>query len=173
MKDNKEKKDLVPEAEPEEAALASEEAIIEEETSSEDELSAEKDKYLRLAAEYDNYRKRSQKERENIYADVRADTINQLLPVYDNLIRACAQETEDDAYKKGVDMILIQFEEIMEKMGIKPIAALGETFDPQLHDAVMHIDDDEKGEGEIVEEFQKGFIMGDKVIRFSMVKVAN
>lgn len=137
------------------------------------ELSEQKEKYLRLAAEYDNYRKRSQKERENIYADVRSDTINQFLPVYDNLLRAIAQETEDEAYKKGVELILTQFDDTMEKLGVKPIPALGETFDPELHNAVMHVDDDAKGEGEIIEEFQKGFIMGEKVVRFAMVKVAN
>lgn len=146
---------------------------IPEADSIEAELSEQKDKYLRLAAEYDNFRKRSQKEREFVFTDARADTVNEFLPVYDNLLRAVAQETADDAYKKGVEMILGQFEEVMEKFGIIAIPALGETFDPERHNAVMHIEDGDKGESEIVEEFQKGFIMGDKVIRFSMVKVAN
>ncbi|MGI5935302.1 MAG: nucleotide exchange factor GrpE [Oscillospiraceae bacterium] len=138
-----------------------------------DELAAEKDKYLRLLAEYDNYRKRSQKERENIFFDVQAETITRFLPVYDNLARALAQETADEAYRKGVEMIMAQFQEILEKFGVTEIEALGRKFDPELHNAVMHTEDETKGENEIVEEFQKGFMMGDRVIRYSMVKVAN
>ena len=95
------------------------------------------------------------------------------LPVYDNLVRALAQATEDEAYRKGVEMIMTQLEEILAKLGVVAIPAVGEVFDPQLHNAVMHVEDESCGEGIIVEEFQKGFRMGDKVIRFSMVKVAN
>ena len=124
-------------------------------------------------AEYDNFRKRSAKERENIYADVRADTVVKFLPVYDNLVRALAQATEDEAYRKGVEMIMAQLEEILAKLGVEAIPAVGEVFDPKLHNAVMHVEDESCGEGIIVEEFQKGFRMGDKIIRFSMVKVAN
>lgn len=137
------------------------------------ELAAEKERHLRTLAEYDNYRKRSAKERESIYTDVRADTITQFLPVYDNLARALAQSTEDEAYRKGVEMIMTQLEQVLEKFGVAAIPAVGEVFDPNLHNAVMHIEDDSQGEGVIVEEFQKGFRLGDKVIRFSMVKVAN
>lgn len=138
------------------------------------ELKDEKDKYLRLAAEYDNYRKRSQKERENIYADVRSDTVLKFLPVYDNLERALKQESVDEAYRKGVEMTMNQLKDVMAKLGVTEIeAASGAVFDPQLHDAVMHIEDSSLGEGVIVEEFQKGFKLGDKVIRFSVVKVAN
>ncbi len=133
----------------------------------------EKEKFLRLAAEYDNFRKRSQKEREALYADVRADTIAKILPVYDNLARALKQETADAAFYKGVEMTMAQLKEIFEKLGIKEIEALGKTFDPAYHNAVMHVDDDSFGESEIVEEFEKGFIMGEKIIRFSVVKVAN
>lgn len=136
-------------------------------------LAGEKDKYLRLLAEYDNYRKRSVRERDNIYADVKADTLTRLLPVYDNLERALRQPTADEAYRKGVEMTLNQFLEAMKALGVVPIEALGQTFDPQLHNAVMHLEDPEKGEKEIVQEFQKGFKMGDRVIRFSMVQVAN
>ena len=138
-----------------------------------DELAAMNDKYLRLCAEYDNFRKRTQKEKDAIYADVRANTLISFLPVYDNLVRALNQPTEDEAYKKGVEMIMTQFCTTLEKLGVTPIECLGEKFDPALHNAVMHVDDEEKGENEIVEVFQKGFRLGDKVIRFAMVKVAN
>lgn len=137
------------------------------------ELAAEKDRYLRLAAEYDNFRKRSCKERENIYADIRSDTVLKFLPVYDNLERALKQETQDEAYRKGIEMTMAQMTEVMEKLGVTVIEALDQPFNPELHNAVMHIEDESCGEGIIVEEFQKGFKMGDKVIRFSMVKVAN
>ena len=136
-------------------------------------LKAEKDRYLRLLAEYDNYRKRSSKERESIYQDVRADTVTKFLPVYDNLVRALDQATCDEAYRKGVEMIMAQLRDILSRMGVTEIESLGQKFDPALHNAVMHEEDETKGEGEIVQELQKGFKMGDKVIRFAMVKVAN
>ena len=136
-------------------------------------LKAERDKYLRLLAEYDNYRKRSAKERESIYQDVRADTVTKFLPVYDNLARALEQATCDEAYRKGVEMIMAQLRDILSRMGVTEIESLGQKFDPALHNAVMHEEDETKGEGEIVQELQRGFKMGDKVIRFAMVKVAN
>lgn len=136
-------------------------------------LAALNDKYLRICAEYDNFRKRSQKEKEALYKDVKAETLKSFLPVYDNLLRALAQPTEDAAYAKGVEMIMTQFNTTMEKLGVEKIESLGQTFDPAFHNAVMHVDDEEKGENEIVEVFQEGFKMGDKVIRFAMVKVAN
>ena len=132
-----------------------------------------KDKYLRLCAEYDNFRRRSQKEKDGIFGDTKASTVTAFLPVYDNLERALKQGTEDEAYRKGVEMIMTQFCTTLEKLGVTPIECLGEKFDPTLHNAVMHVDDEEKGENEIVEVFQKGFKLGDKVIRFAMVKVAN
>lgn len=131
------------------------------------------DKYLRICAEYDNFRRRSQKEKESLYGDVKADTLLKFLPVYDNLVRALSAATEDEAYKKGVEMIMTQFNTTMEKLGVTKIESLGEKFDPAFHNAVMHVDDEEKGENEIVEVFQEGFKLGDKVIRFAMVKVAN
>ena len=131
------------------------------------------DKFLRICAEYDNFRKRSQKEKDALYGDVKANTVTQFLPVYDNLERALKQNTEDEAYKKGVEMIMTQFCSTLEKLGVTEIECLGEKFDPTMHNAVMHVDDEEKGENEIVEVFQKGFKLGDKVIRFAMVKVAN
>ena len=139
----------------------------------ESEKAALNDKFLRLAAEYENFRRRSQKEKEALYGDIKADTVTKFLPVYDNLERALRQGTEDEAYRRGVEMIMNQFCSTLEKLGVTPIECLGEKFDPALHNAVMHVDDEEKGENEIVEVFQKGFKLGDKVIRFAMVKVAN
>ena len=138
-----------------------------------DGVKEEHEKYLRLMAEYDNFRKRSAKERENIYTDVRVDTVSKFLPVYDNLQRALAAETADEAYKKGVEMTFTQLKEIFAKLGVEEIEAVGQSFDPTVHNAVMHIDDENYGENIIVQEFQKGFKIGEKVIRFSMVQVAN
>ena len=138
-----------------------------------EELKGANDRYLRLLAEYDNYRKRSQKERDSLYADIKSDTVAKFLPVYDNLVRALAQSTEDEAYRRGVEMIMTQFNTTLEKLGATRIESLGQKFDPSLHNAVMHVEDEEKGENEIVEVFQEGFMMGEKVIRFAMVKVAN
>ena len=149
---------------------SAEEARIEE---LEKENAALNDRYLRICAEYDNFRRRSQKEREALYSDIKADTLTKFLPVYDNLERALKQGTEDEAHRKGVEMIMNQFNTTMEKLGVTEIDCLGQKFDPALHNAVMHVDDEEKGENEIVEVFQKGFKIGDKVVRFAMVKVAN
>ena len=138
-----------------------------------EQLAQQEDKYLRLAAEYDNYRKRTAKEKESIWTEVKADTAAAFLPVYDNLERAIKQETADEAYKKGVEMTMNQLKEVFSKLGIEEIPALGEQFDPNLHNAVMHIDDENFGENTVAEVFQAGFRCGEKVIRFSMVKVAN
>ena len=137
------------------------------------ELAAMNDKYLRLMAEYDNFRKRSQKEKDALYGDIKANALKAFLPVYDNLVRALQQPTEDEAYKKGVEMIMTQFNSTMEKLGVTPMDCLGQKFDPAFHNAVMHVEDEEKGENEIVEVFQQGFMLGGKVVRFAMVKVAN
>jgi len=136
-------------------------------------LAAEKDRSLRLAAEYDNYRKRSQREREALYVDLKTGVVADFLPVYDNLERALKQETEDEAYHKGVEMIMVQLQEVFQKLGVTEIPAVGETFNPELHNAVYHIEDESYGAGEIVEQFMAGFSLGDKVIRHSVVKVAN
>ena len=136
-------------------------------------IKEEKEKYLRLAAEYDNFRKRSQKERDSLYNDIKADTLLKFLPVYDNLERALKQATADEAYRKGVEMIMTQFCTTMEKLGVTEIEAAGQKFDPTIHNAVMHVEDESFGENEVVEVFQKGFKLNDKVIRFAMVKVAN
>lgn len=137
------------------------------------ELSSEKEKYLRLAAEYDNYRKRCMKERDGLYADVKSDTVCRFLPVYDNLERALQQGTEDLAFKKGIEMTMAQLIEIFESLGVAAVTAVGAPFDPAIHHAVLHVEDGSVGENTVVEEFQKGFRLGDKIIRFSMVKVAN
>ena len=162
-------------AEPEKADAKASEAKPKaaEEKPNDDALAAMNDKYLRLCAEYDNFRKRSQKEKDALYDDIKANTLKAFLPVYDNLVRALAQSTEDEAYKKGVEMIMAQFRTTMEKLGVTEMDCLGQKFDPAFHNAVMHVDDEEKGENEIVEVFQQGFMLGDKVIRFAMVKVAN
>lgn len=139
----------------------------------EDAVAAEKDRYLRLAAEYDNFRKRSQKERENVYSDAKADTVAQLLPVYDNLERALKAECADAAFYRGVEMTMTQLSEIFKKLGVEPVESVGKPFDPALHNAVLHTEDETLGENIIVEEFQKGFTLNGKIIRFAMVKVAN
>ncbi len=158
----------VPEVEPE----TTEQAISEAEQLRQ-ELAEEKDRYLRLAAEYDNFRKRSQKERESLYTDLRAETVGKFLPVYDNLERALNQPTADEAYKKGVEMTMNGLVEIMQKLGVTAFGETGEVFDPSRHNAVMHIEDESLDENVIVEVFQKGFLIEDKVVRFAMVKVAN
>ena len=139
----------------------------------EQKLAAEHDGYLRLAAEYDNFRKRSQREKDGIYADARAATVEKFLPVYDNLERALSQQTTDEAFKKGVEMTMNQLTGVFEALGVKVFGTAGETFDPTLHNAVMHCEDEALGENVIAEVFQKGFTLGDKVVRFAMVKVAN
>ena len=181
--DSQEEKDVLKTeaaAETAENAMPEEKAEKHKDKSSEalkkaqEELSAEKDKYLRLLAEYDNFRKRSQKERESVYSDVRADTAIKFLPVYDNLELALKIETADEASRRGVEMVLCQFKEILTNLGVCEIdSCVGTKFNPEIHNAVMHVEDEAFGEGVVAEEFQKGFKLGDKVIRCSMVKVAN
>ena len=136
-------------------------------------LEEKEGQYLRLAAEYDNFRKRSQKEKEGLYQGAKSDAVAAFLPVYDNLERALKQETADEAYKKGVEMTMTGLKDILSKLGVEEIPALGQPFDPALHNAVMHVEDENAGENTVVEVFQSGFRLGDKVIRFAMVKVAN
>ena len=138
-----------------------------------EQLAKEHDGYLRLAAEYDNFRKRSQKEKDDLYTVIKAETVGKFLPVYDNLERALAQETADEAYKKGVEMTMNQLVKVMEGLGVTSFGEIGEAFDPARHNAVMHVEEEGLGENVIAEVFQKGFIVGEKVIRFAMVKVAN
>ena len=139
----------------------------------EQQLAEAQDRYLRLAAEYDNFRKRSQKERENLYTEIKAETVGKFLPVFDNLLRALEQETADEAYKKGVEMTMSGLREIMTGLGVVEFGEVGEEFDPEMHNAVMHCEDESLGENTVAEVFQKGFMLGEKVLRFAMVKVAN
>ena len=138
------------------------------------EMAALNDKHLRLAAEYDNYRKRTTKEKESTYQDAKVDTIAKFLEVYDNLERAVAQPgDEDNPHKKGMEMIFQQLISVLEKMGVTIEDPAGQSFDPARHSAVMHVDSEELGEGVVSQVFQKGFLLGEKVIRFAAVQVAN
>ena len=139
----------------------------------EEKYNAEHDSYLRLAADYDNFRKRTAKEKEASYTNGKADAVAKLLPVYDNLERALNQQTEDAAYKKGVEMTMTELVKIFTALGVEIFGNVGETFDPNLHNAVMHCEDESLGENVIAMVFQKGFKIGDKVVRFAMVQVAN
>ena len=138
-------------------------------------LSEEQEKYMRLYAEYDNFRRRSAKEREGIYTDAYCDALGQILPIIDNLERATqySGEDPDSPMAKGIELTVKSCVEALNKMGVYEIEALGKPFDPNFHNAVMHVEDEEFGENEIVEVFMKGYVKGDKVLRFSMVKVAN
>ena len=188
-KDKKEKKQPQQEAPAEETAAENaapaEEAAAEEETFTVTKSQMEQmeqlakvlaeanDKYLRLAAEYDNYRKRTAREKEHVYGDAKADTVKPFLAVLDNLERGVQQFEEGDPHRQGMELICKQFMEVLTGLGVTEIPALGEAFDPEKHNAVMHTEDESAGENTVVEVFQKGFALGDKVLRFAMVKVAN
>ena len=178
----KEKKQPAPEAqapeEVQEPAAAPEEAPETQAGPTEVEalqqaIAEQEDKFLRLCAEYDNFRKRTQKEKEAIYADATANAVKALLPVYDNLERALKQETADEAYRKGVEMTMQQLKKVLGDLGLEEIPALGEIFDANVHSAVMHVEDPDLGENTVKEVYQAGFKMGDNVIRYAMVVVAN
>ena len=139
----------------------------------EEKYNAEHDAHLRLAAEYDNFRKRTIKEKEASYGNGKADAVAKMLPIYDNLERALNQPTEDAAYKKGVEMTMAELVKIFTALGVEIFGEKGDAFDPNLHNAVMHIDDETLEENSIAMVFQKGFKIGDKVVRFAMVQVAN
>ena len=139
----------------------------------EEKYNAERDAHLRVAAEFDNFRKRTIKEKEASYGNGKADAVAKMLPVYDNLERALNQETTDAAYKKGVEMTMNELVKIFTSLGVEIFGNVGDEFDPNLHNAVMHIENDELGENTIAAVFQKGFKIGDKVVRFAMVQVAN
>ena len=172
-----------PEEAPEEAASQETQAgqsqtetadpLLTELESLKNQVAQQEDKFLRLAAEYDNYRRRTAKEKKSIWSEAKADAAVAFLTVYDNLERALKQETADEAYKKGVEMTMNQLKSVLEKLGITEIDALGKPFDPALHNAVMHVEDENFGENTVAEVFQAGFMLGEKVIRFAMVKVAN
>ena len=139
----------------------------------EEKYNAERDAHLRVAAEYDNFRKRTVKEKEASYGNGKADAVAKMLPVYDNLERALNQACEDAAYKKGVEMTMNELVKIFTSLGVEIFGNVGDAFDPNLHNAVMHIDSEELGENVIAQVFQKGFKIGEKVVRFAMVQVAN
>ena len=180
-KENKETKEMTPEETvetpevetPETEEQETQEVTAAEENPFEAKYNAEHDAYLRLAADYDNFRKRTVKEKEQSYGHGKADAVEKLLPVYDNLERALNQPTEDAAYKKGVELTMNELVKILTGLGVEIFGQAGETFDPNLHNAVMHCDDESLGESEIAQVFQKGFRIGDKVVRFAMVQVAN
>ena len=139
----------------------------------EEKYNLEHDAHLRLAAEYDNFRKRTLKEKEASYGNGRADAVAKLLPVYDNLERALNQACEDAAYKKGVEMTMAELVKILNSLGVEIFGNVGDAFDPNLHNAVMHIDSETHEENTLSQVFQKGFKIGEKVVRFAMVQVAN
>ncbi len=169
-----EQSEPVQEAEPQaDAAVEEPEGAPEETGPSAEEALIPKEQFLRLAAEYDNYRKRTAREKENLWTEAKADTVQAFLPVYDNLERALKQDTADEAYKKGVEMTMAQMKEVFAKLGVTEIEAQGQPFDPNLHNAVMHIEDENLGENTVAQVFQAGFMLGEKVIRFAMVQVAN
>ena len=179
MAKKKKEEELTPEEETQTVAeeTAAEEAAAEEAAVEvnpwEEKYNAEHDSYLRLAADYDNFRKRSLKEKEQSYGHGKADAVEKMLPVYDNLERALHQETADEAYKKGVEMTMTQLVSILEGLGVEIFGNVGESFDPNIHNAVMHTEDESLGENTISQVFQKGFKLGEKIIRFAMVQVAN
>jgi len=172
-KKDKEVKEQQPEAEKVEGPAVQEPEKAPEVNPFEEKYNAEHDSYLRLAADYDNYRKRTAKEKEQSYSNGKADTILKLLPIYDNLERAMNQDTEDAAYKKGVEMTMTELVKIFTGLGVEIFGEAGEHFDPSLHNAVMHTEDDRVGESTITQVFQKGFKLGEKIVRFAMVQVAN
>jgi len=174
-KKDKEKKQETPTEEVQETPEVTEEATPEvpETNPWEEKYNAEHDAYLRLAAEYDNFRKRTVKEKDASYSNGKADAVEKMLPVYDNLERALNQSTEDAAYKKGVEMTMNELVKILTGLGVEIFGAPGETFDPNIHNAVMHTEDDSVAENTITQVFQKGFKLGEKIVRFAMVQVAN
>ena len=158
---------------PEAEAAPAEEAAPDPAEELKAQLAAKEDQLLRLAAEYDNFRRRSAKEKTEAYSKAKADAALAFLPVYDNLERALKQGSEDEAFLKGVEMTMTQLVNVLDSLGIKAIEAEGKPFDPNFHNAVMHVEDENLGENVVAQVFQTGFIMGDKVIRFAMVQVAN
>ena len=156
----------------EEAVEETAEAVVEADPW-EEKYNAERDAHLRVAAEFDNFRKRTVKEKEQSYGNGKADAVAKILPIYDNLERALNQPTEDAAYKKGVEMTMTELVKILNGLGVEIFGETGDAFDPNLHNAVMHVENEELGENTIAQVFQKGFKIGEKVVRFAMVQVAN
>lgn len=162
---------------PNEETAASEETADETESAEQTESKAShvtdefKDKFIRLAADFDNFKKRSKTEKESIYQIAVADTIEKFLPIIDDMERACAAATEDSPLKKGVEQVMVKFTSALEQLGVTPIGEKGEKFDVSIHEAVMQCECDEYEEGSVVDVFQKGYKLGDKVVRYAKVKV--
>lgn len=142
-------------------------------TKTKQELEETTDRLKRIMAEFENYKKRSGKEREMLYNSLLADIVSSFLPVIDNLEKAAEAKTEDENYKQGLELVLKQFKDVLTKFGVEEIKTVGETFDPEVHEAVSSVQDETKGEKEIVQEFRKGYKINTKVIRHAMVVVAN
>ncbi len=168
----KEMKETPAEETPAEETVETAEEVVET-NPWEEKYNAERDAHLRVAAEFDNFRKRTIKEKEGSYGNGKADAVAKMLPIYDNLERALNQPTEDAAYKKGVEMTMNELVKIFTALGVEIFGNAGDAFDPNLHNAVMHIDSEELGENTIAQVFQKGFKIGEKIVRFAMVQVAN
>ena len=171
MAKKEKEQDILPEEEVTAPEAEAAEAVVTDPW--EEKYNAEHDAHLRLAAEYDNFRKRTVKEKEASYGNGKADAVAKMLPVYDNLERALKQETQDAAYKKGVELTMAELIKIFTSLGVEVFGEAGESFDPNLHNAVMHCDDETLGENSIAQVFQRGAKIGDKVVRFAMVQVAN
>lgn len=172
MEENKKKKSAKKASEEKEETVA-EETVAEETAAAPEEKDDFKDKYLRAMAEFDNFKKRTVKEKDAMYEYAVAETVGKILPVIDTLKLSLMHAPENDPVRQGVELTIKQFEDVLSKLNIKEIEALGKTFDPNLHNAVMHIDDASYGEQEIAEVLQNGYILNERVIRYSMVKVAN
>ena len=174
---NKERSDKMAEKEEkmknEEVEKKEREKVEEKEMVPKEDYDALDDHFKRILAEFENFKKRSKKERESLYNSILSDVVESILPILDNLENAVKAETQDENYKQGVELVLKQFNDVLKAKGVEEIEALGETFDPELHDAVRSVQDESKGEKEVVEVYRKGYKIGSKVIRHSMVGVAN
>ena len=173
MTEKENKEELEKETEKKEETVENKKVKKEQEIVPKSEYDELDDRYKRILAEFENYKKRSAKERENLYNSILSDVVEVMLPILDNLENAVKVETKDEEYKKGIELVLKQFQDTLKSKGVEEIKALGETFDPELHEAVSSVQDDTKGEKVIVQEYRKGYKIGSKVIRHSMVVVAN
>lgn len=151
----------------------SEEVAVKEENKLQEDYNELDDRYKRLFAEFENYKKRSQKEKDSIYGMITGDVVATMLPIMDNLEKAAEAKTEDEKYQEGVKLVARQFQEALKRLGLEEIETIGQRFDPEYHEAVSHVEDDTKGEQEIIQEYRKGYKIGNKVVRHSMVIVAN
>lgn len=173
MAEKENKEELEKETEKKEETVENKKVKKEQEIVPKSEYDELDDRYKRILAEFENYKKRSAKERENLYNSILSDVVEVMLPILDNLENAVKVETKDEEYKKGIELVLKQFQDTLKAKGVEEIQTVGETFDPELHEAVSSVQDDTKGEKEIVQEYRKGYKIGSKVIRHSMVVVAN